>query len=135
MPEYYEWDFGRRIVTCWKRIGECNKCGACCKAKISYTFGGNGVGLWGQMGKTTADEQGVWLEVRQGNLRLFMGHTKVDQTDTSHACPLLVKGGCKAHKQKGKKAPLCNLWPIHPHQVEVFSECSYRFEKISEEKF
>ena len=87
------------------------------------------------MGKTVANEFGVWLEARSGNLRLFMGQTKVDQTNISYSCPLLVKGGCKAHKQKARKSPLCNLWPIHPHQVEVFSECSYKFEKVSEDEF
>ena len=134
--EYFEWNYGTKIVTQWIRYGECNHCSDCCKARISYIFGGDGVGLWGQMGKAIANECGIWLESRSGNQRLFMSPVMVNMVDPGHKiCPLLIKGGCKAHKQKARKAPLCDLWPIHPSQVEILPNCSYTLERVGEEKF
>ncbi len=134
--EYFEWNFGTKVVTQWLRHGECSQCSDCCKAHISYSFGGVGIGLWGPMGKTIGNEQGIWLEARSGNHRLFMSPVTVVMNDPDFPpCRLLVKGGCKAHKHKARKAPLCDLWPIHPSQVEIFPNCSYTFEKIGEEKF
>lgn len=135
---YRKWDYTNNTVTTLERQGECNGCGACCKAVIrflSYPYAKTPTEdtdpIDNREGGLYADEEGVWNEVEneQGERRLFKVLEIDKDSQPHHRCSALsVDNRCAVHSEKFL---ICKGWPFAPEQVEPFEECSYRFNIVS----
>lgn len=135
--QYFEWNYNKGTVIEYERTGSCCLCGKCCMATISYELcnqEGYRVGKFACLSKTVVEEKGIWLEVRQGGLRLFSSSYRMQYKNTS-SCSYYDDGLCILHPQSVDVAPLCKFWPLHPAHVEMFPECTYKFNKVNEWEF
>ena len=129
---FLKWDYDNMEVVEYKRVGECNGCGDCCKQEIHYRLAGKHTNTWGAgiMGNTV-NAEGVWSEYGYGNSRRFI---KLDFVKDGNPCPLLKDNRCTMHAEKsikiGGQGALCLAWPIIPEHVELYNNCSYTFEEI-----
>jgi len=134
---YLKWDYDAQAVTEYRRHGQCNNCGQCCRAHIQYELAGPHATedrRSAQVGTGTS-ESGVWHEVSEGEHRWMIGNAIVSQQG-KHQCPLLDGDTllCTKHEEKDPESnelALCALWPMGPEHVESFDECSYEFEEIA----
>lgn len=127
---YFEWDYTQGQVIQYERAGECNGCGACCLARVSYNITLQPIGgevAAGRNGCETTNEQGRWFEVEVDGLRAFYGEPRIDFS-TGFRCPALsLELRCTEH---ARKQGVCETWPINPAQVQPFEECSYTFKEV-----
>lgn len=125
---YYRWDFDNREMVQYERQGECNGCGACCRALISFRVAGNLKDVDPRdLSYEGAVHVGVWAEVTDGiRRRLF---TVQEITPEVKRCSALSEDNkCTVHNLD--KPRICEVWPVTPDQVTPFPECSYSFTEI-----
>jgi hypothetical protein len=126
--ESIEWDWSIDTATQWRRIGECNKCGDCCKVVVRC-----------QISDATYEEGDVrtlefsvfgeepWVEPLDNNderrlIRFF-------STGEQHVCQALsYDNKCIVHGSD--KSFQCSSWPTCPDDIKNFPRCSYRFEMV-----
>ena len=125
MITYIDWDYDTNIATRWKRNGECNQCGDCCKMLIKIRMvGGDRLNHGGH---TTSGES-RWSEIEDGDKREYVKF--VNENDPDHKpCTELYQNKCSLN---GTKPWCCVVWPVSPSDIEPFKDCSYTFEKIGE---
>lgn len=131
---YTEWDYDNNVVTKYKRTGECNGCGDCCRSLIEFVAHPNEIpDAYNDYpdirdGGVYTDEQGVWHQVinENGEKRLFKIN-KIEEVGTRMPCLALnpETNMCTMHFDKNL---LCKGWPFSPKQVTPFKNCSYVFE-------
>lgn len=128
MTTYIDWDYDTLTAIRYKRIGECNNCGDCCKRLIkmklvegdSQTHGG-----------ITTNGECRWSEIENGDKREFVKFS--DHEDPDHKpCVMLVDNMCSIN---GEKPWCCTVWPTSPSDIKSFKNCSYGFEVIKEWEF
>jgi Fe-S-cluster containining protein len=120
-----EWNYDEDTVTQWKRVGECNQCGDCCKTLINIKMVSDdieadketGVGFDG------TDEEGVWSEIEGGADRKFIQFTA--SLEGKEDCIGLCLNECVYN---GNKPWVCKIWPTIPNDIKLFPNCSYEFE-------
>lgn len=126
--KYRKWDYDTNRVTEYVREGECNGCGACCKALIQFTVAGRVKDKDGRNLGNTTNGVGVWSEVQNGKKRRFFRINLMDLKPEAVTCSALSpENKCTVHQTK---LPICEVWPVLPEQVTPFSECSYKFIEI-----
>lgn len=141
MSQYFRWDYEKHELVKFERSGECNRCGACCKALIRFVASEHG-----ELGPNNTyenedirnggryvDQEGVWNEVvnDKGERRYFK-FTEINPNDPEHPACLHLQGSghehaCAVHFDKNL---LCRSWPMSPEHVTPFPECSYTFTEI-----
>lgn len=119
---YFEWDYDQNIVTEYLRFGECNQCGDCCRAEISFRVCTEPYG-------EGADQTGVWTEVQNDAQRFAI--RVLDIKPKAKICSGLSNSTSTCSEHMNKK-PVCELWPLNPLHTEPFPDCSYAFTKIAE---
>ena len=140
------WDYDKKLITDWLRLGSCNHCGECCQVTI-YVDACGADDNDRRNGGDSASGEGQW---HQHN-NLFWGNIKITEEIGSWNCYEGVaedgtyidkqgerqqaanvndnqKGRCNHERKKG----LCAAWPLHPDHVNEFDNCSYRFLKLNE---
>lgn len=128
MTEYTTWDYDINLATVYERHGECNGCGACCKALIRFKYSDPDIKSIGDPcdGGRSTTELGKWHQASvdaEGKPRYFNfietsfpeGHRCIQLTDDNR---------CQMHFDKNK---LCSDFPFAPENVIMFPECSYTF--------
>lgn len=130
---YFQWDYDKGIVIEYKRLGECNGCGDCCKAEIrlSANVYDNTVNQQRDGGGYT-DMKGIWNEVREDNRSYFFHFSPINTQviDEGHRCPMLTQANkCAVYNNRQR---ICTTWPTSPDQVEALPNCSYRFELVKQ---
>jgi len=125
-PEFFtEWDYERRRLTQWKRLGECNGCGDCCRAEIAVRTTGPSSGNW--YGDSTTG-RGVWFGAQSlDGLKHFYAQTvKIGEANGQAACKAHCAEGCAIYD---RRPTLCHVWPAAPAQAKAYPRCSYTFER------
>lgn len=121
---FIDWDYRTGIATRYKRIGECNQCGDCCKIQIDISMVD---GDKNSHAGTTTDEQNRWSEIghhiEEPNRKFVRFH---DPEETiHHQCVALGPDNlCTAN---GNKPWCCTIWPTAPSDIKQFPNCSYEF--------
>jgi hypothetical protein len=132
--QYFVWDYDQGIVTEYKRLGECNGCGQCCRAVIRYVTAQEKPFVDGFLG-SGSDKKGIWIEATDGDRRWALKLLEIEHPE-GFRCEHLLEGNlCVVHNIKNARKDrlaLCDLWPMGPQHVDPFDQCSYTFEKVSE---
>lgn len=126
MTRYIEWDFETMTATEYERSGECNGCAACCTGALHYNFQRRNQAeqydMRGRGGGSAVNGNGIWQEIRDGDLRIFRQFAGYEPNGTR--CAQLCGRLCRIHVA----APMiCQLFPITPREIATFPECSYQF--------
>lgn len=122
------WDYDANIVTEWLRMGECNRCGACCLIKINIPTV-DSADRDCRLGGDSVDGAGVWCQYGTPNgARLWK--IEITEEQNPHNCFEALEGTCVEGAEC--KGLICTAWPLHPDHVDAFDDCSYRFIKLSE---
>lgn len=131
---YIRWDYDNGEAIEYQREGDCNGCGACCRAMIRFRVSGNckdddprNLG-----DAKSAEINGVWAEVSKGDDRRIFAIVEVDHNPKEIPCSALHDNQCSVHFDKPH---ICAVWPVIPDQVALFKDCSYTFTEIQRWKF
>jgi Fe-S-cluster containining protein len=127
----YQWDYDQEIVTRYIRIGQCTKCGACCRGFLKiYVASRYDPEIPQQGGKDTTGE-GIWMEVNQNGRRVFfkLGKFQKLEKKCSH---LSENNECASYT---KRPLFCQVFPLAPQNIVTFPECTYTFQKTGEWTF
>ena len=134
---YLEWDCDRQVVIEYRREGECNGCGDCCRAmicmaapRIANVIGADALQESARNGLQAINGIGIWNELNAAGDRRFFRFTEIDvseKTMQGHACAWLADNKCTEHHQKVR---VCWGWPFAPSHVAPFPRCSYKFLEI-----
>lgn len=120
--KYIEWNYDEMLAIEYERHGECNQCGECCKAKI--TFKGK------RCGGDGTDEIGAWSEINDENEnRLFFKPFKFELDE--YTCPKYKNYKCSIYDNREE---ICITWPLSPRDVIMMPSCSYWFDEIDQWK-
>lgn len=127
--DFYAVENGELI--CYRRIGECNQCGECCRGKSTITFRVD----VGAAKKAEEEEEFDWSPWEGWNIFQAQGlwwYFKIWlNADKETSCESLTEDGrCSIHEEFIKKPAICTYWPMHPNHVTAFPSCSYTFERI-----
>lgn len=127
---YFKWDYEKMEMIEYDRQGECNGCGACCKALIKFkTSQPSHPNDDPRNGGTGTDETGVWAELMFDNEARRLWKFDPVEKDMPDPCPQLsADHRCGIHNHFSN---LCSQWPIIPDNVTPFSECSFKFVEIN----
>lgn len=135
---YIRWDYDKGEAVEFRRDGECNGCGMCCMARITFKVSQTpefiypaapGVAIDTNNGGDTTDVNGQWSEIVFDNeARRFFKITSIDLNDI-HLCPLLTAE--KRYQKHNHVNNLCSEWPMAPEQVTPFPDCSFTFTEIN----
>jgi len=136
MPNFTEWNYDTGIATEYERIGECNRCGDCCRSVIDIKITKDGNKRY-HGGKTT-NEEGRWSEIMEVS---DVAHIKENRefiafipTDREH-------GGCHALDPETSLCTInsgfskpwcCSVFPTAPSDIKNLPNCSYEFIKVNE---
>lgn len=125
------WIVENGVLVRYRREGECNQCGECCRGyRITYTvsvsFGHDDDDCgtddtWKEWeGYSVFYAQGIWW---------FLKTLKIEYEEGVE-CPLLTHQGlCSEWKDPKDFKPICRYWPYHPADLEHFPECGFSFIK------
>lgn len=135
----------------YKRSGECNQCGDCCKAGIYYTSKiGSAVEQHAEQDTKSKEDadwkgyegwavfaaQGIWwyFDVKRPEKAPEGGHKGCGSlTEEKGPCGRTVKATCERWMDETFR-PICRYWPMLPEHVEWFPFCSFTFERVKEMK-
>jgi hypothetical protein len=123
--EYRTFDYNTMLRTTWKRTGECNLCGECCKTMIHMDNSPYSSVIDGRTdGATEVDNEGVWHEWEAyGRARYWK--IRIEPDAPGGDC--YATNGENCYDGSPCKGLLCTAWPLHPDHVKPFPECSYIF--------
>lgn len=131
---YLKWNYDTGKLTEYFRTGECNGCGACCRALIRYDVADSYPSTTGStVGRTIGEEKGIWLECNDGDRRYFIRDREM--VFGKQTCGSFEGGKCLQHFMKSAEdnyLMLCDIWPMGPSHVVPFPDCSYQFQRIAE---
>ena len=127
---YFEMDMDEKLVTEYERAGDCNGCGACCTAVITFQVSGTitaDLKIWdARNGGNAPGTEGKWQGVLVNGKYRFWRMTDVNYDNPNGKCSMLSDSNrCKIHIGKSL---LSRQWPMSPSQVDPFPECSYSFQ-------
>lgn len=92
----------------FKRTGDCNHCGECCRAGDPVASG------------------------KAHHLAMFTPVELADSGRVDGTCPLWrAEGRCSGHGTHPFYRSGCHLYPQHPDDLKLTPSCSYRFEKVA----
>jgi hypothetical protein len=121
------WDYDTSTATEWLRLGGCNHCGECCKITI-YLRTAVTVEDDARNGGTATDQDGLWHQWRENDEARYWKIVSIIEDENSKDC--YAENNCQCTNESEWKGDICKSWPLHPSQVEVFNNCSYRFLKL-----
>jgi len=126
---YFEWNYITREVVEYERVGECNCCGDCCRAVVSFVAGASKPEEW-RVSSEHTDEAGIWAEASpEAAPRYLIKMTSVEWPEDYVGCRALnADNKCDNHLSK---LSICAYWPFHPAHVAPFSRCSYSFKEVA----
>jgi len=130
MKRYLEWDYVADTVIEYKRHGECNKCGGCCRTRVTYEIE-TPFKSERKAGGHNTDHTGIWQEVYQGRWRHFFKTIKVNMAGPGcgdFGSDGLGDDGLCSHY--GERSWICREWPFSPRCVAPFPECGYSFTEV-----
>ena len=119
-------------LVCYKRTGECNRCGqCCCTHTIVYQME---VVFDSECNGDDEENSCEWSEREGWNMFLAQGiwwYFKITEIkDTSGRCPSLTEDNmCSEWQNMNTFRPICRYWPFHPSHVQKFPGCSFKFER------
>ena len=114
----------------YQRLGECKKCGECCRKKITFQWTILKSGT--QPGDVTPDDWSDWENysiIYARGIYWYILVTKIEDQDKP--CCSLEGNLCAIHEDQFRIPPLCPLWPVHPK--DLLPGCGYYFEKAEDE--
>jgi len=122
---YRTFDYNTMLRTTWKRTGECNLCGKCCKTMIRMDSSHSSMVDGRTDGATEIVEgSGIWHEWEAyGRFRYWRIHIESDEPGWD----CYAVNGEDCYDGSPCKGLLCTAWPLHPDHVKAFPECSYIF--------
>ena len=127
------WVIRNGELTRWRRTGECNSCGDCCKGMLSYQMQvaiRDDAGAPGASDNDWSDFEGWSAFLSQGIWWWF----KVEQLEGGRTCgDLDCIGGkhfCTTWQDSNTFRPICRYWPFHPDHLEWFPRCSFEMEEL-----
>jgi hypothetical protein len=128
---FVRWDYDTKQVVRFRRTGQCNRCGECCRKCVSFrvVFGSDQPVEPARDGGETTDATGTWYEVEGTTPRRFFGHFKVTNGET--CCALKKDNGRVSCGDYDDRHNLCTDWPLAPELVEAFPNCGYFFEEVT----
>jgi hypothetical protein len=124
---YREWDYDRMVVTAYRRSGKCKKCGACCRAHVSFGYMMPPRAGDPRKGGNTTDAVGVWQELDAGRWRYFY---RITVNLEENVCGGLQEDGCCADHEDPDRSMLCQIWPLTPADISKFPNCGWSFEEV-----
>ena len=119
----------------YERHGECKKCGACCRKKITFRFE---VLRASKPDEASSPED--WLDWENFSVIFARGIywyvlvTSIEDPEPDDEfvpCQSLKDNLCSIREDQFKIPPLCPLWPVHPK--DLLPGCGYSFEKCEPE--
>ena len=130
---FTEWDYDNNVATEYERKGQCNQCGECCVAKITYiaiphlkdcdTLDPHNWWLY-------VDGKGIWNEVSWHGTRKYLKLTEIALIEKR--CENLTRSNkCLEHLFSGRSSLLCGMWPLSPRCVEPFPNCGFSFVEVN----
>lgn len=140
------WAVEEGKLICYKRSGECNKCGDCCKGGIFYQSEiGHAVEqhVEREEGLEDADwtkregwaifaAQGIWWYFKVGrNLKSVPAEAEPGTEPDYPGCGSLADGQCEKWMEEDFR-PICRYWPFLPEHLEWFPSCSFEFEEVEQ---
>lgn len=128
---YTIWDYDAHTVTRFRREGECNGCGLCCRRKITFAVvnpvekGNLRQGGWFTSG------QGQWIEAHVDGKRLYF-RMRENEPGTVACVHLGEDNLCQNYENRPM---LCRTWPHSPYDLLRVPECSYTFQILGHWRF
>jgi len=118
-------------LVAYERLGNCKKCGKCCRKKITFTW----EILKADEAITREDsEKADWSHWEGYSVIYARGvywYFKVTSIkdpkpdDERIPCRRLEGNLCSIHEDQHQLPPLCPLWPVHPK--DLLPGCGYSF--------
>lgn len=137
--EFIGWNFETGKATLYRRFGDCNGCGDCCRRKIfvrSTTILPDPV--TGRMFYEPGDDPQYGEEAMEPRFNNPERDSwQFDVTDEAQTCPALQnmmdgKGHCTVQREKPDQ---CSVFPTHPNDIKSLHNCSYHFEAMQAWEF
>ena len=133
---FIDWDYDAGIATKYKRIGECNQCGDCCKMIINIKVANNDGDISARDGGgDTTTERGRWTEIGdedEDRSRRFVRFTPQPHVKRRTCSELPDDNLCSL----GNDRPwCCSVFPTSPSDIVGLENCSYEFVEISTWEF
>ena len=129
--KFYLWDYDRGEVTQYLRLGECNGCGDCCRGKVKFSVVDLYEPDYPKHGGMATSGEGLWAEARWNGKRVF--YRMRGYEDHAYGCNWLDENGrCSSYETRFF---LCEVWPLSPHDIVSFPNCSYSFKELGCWKF
>ena len=120
---YYLWNYDRRVVVQYRRMGSCCQCGECCRGSLRVSVRKSIEDGKPRQGGEVTSGKNQWVEARHNGRRIFFRMLGVE--GQSSDCYWQNKQGlCTFYENRHF---LCQAWPFTPHDIELFPECSYTF--------
>lgn len=119
----------------YERTGQCNRCGECCQKEIEYSLK-TGLVDWDNHGTAAGADWSAW---EGWTIFLHYGlwwYVKVNRdsiVNRDKPCPWFSNGAtCSKWQDAETFAPVCRYWPFNPRDLEQFTRCGFRFERVTE---
>lgn len=146
MTARFFWGVVDGKLICYKRTGECNQCGDCCKAGIFYQCEvGNAVEQHTEQERLTIQNsdwtkregwaifsaQGIWWYFKVGrNPKSVPEGSPADTEPDYAACGSLTEEMTCGNWMEEDFRPICRYWPFLPEHILWVPECGFRFEEV-----
>jgi Fe-S-cluster containining protein len=127
----YQWDYDRELVTQFKRVGKCSKCGSCCRGFLEIQVAHRYDPDIPQEGGQATTGQGIWIEIMHQEQRTFFKLGNYQSLDRKCAF-LATNNQCGSYT---KRPLFCREFPLSPQNIDTFPECTYNFMKNGEWTF
>ena len=139
------WTVEEGKLVCYKRSGECNQCGDCCKAGIFYRMEVQFATRshektetkiededWtGREGWSIFKAQGIWWYLKIHLPEEKPDHSCGDLEEEKGPSGGTIKATCKSWQDETFR-PICRYWPFLPEHLEWFPFCSFTFEEVEQ---
>ena len=133
---FTKWDYGAGIATSYKRVGECNMCGDCCKAIIKIKVPRDDSEDDDSVDECSDSEyKYIWSEVYAGNDRPDSARGFIIFAATNEKTRCCALGHGNICTLNGEKPWHCVVWPTCPNDIKLFPRCSYSFEEVKRWEF
>lgn len=127
----YVWDYDAQCVIRYARTGTCSKCGRCCQGYIQFHIARPYDSQNPHQGGQATTGQGPWVEVQHQEQRVFFKIEGYQPQDRQCAHYNQITG-CASYQ---RRPLLCREFPLTPHDIDSFPECTYQFQKTGQWTF